>query len=74
MSNPILNALQGQQGRQTQNPLQNFLQFAGSFNGDPWAEAQKYIQAGRVSQEQLNYCQQLANNLRPLLQKLGYKF
>ena len=57
MSNPVFEAF----GRQMPGPMGNFQrmmeqyrQFAASFQGDPKAEVQKLLDSGKMSQEQYN--------------------
>ena len=71
MSNPLFNALGG--GKmpgtmgQFQQMMQQFQQFKASFQGDPKAEVQKLLQSGKMSQEQLNQLQAMAQQFQQLL-------
>ena len=68
MNNPFFNALGGGQmpgpmGGFSQL-LQQFKQFKSSFKGDPKAEVEKMLQSGKISQDQLNTIQAMANQFR----------
>lgn len=68
--NPLFNALGGQMPGpmgQFQNMMRQFQQFKQSFQGDPKAEVQKLVQAGKISQQQLNQLQQMAGQFRQLI-------
>lgn len=53
--------------QQAQNPQPNFLQqfqnFAKTFQGNPQQIVQNLVQSGRVSQEQYNQAVNIANQL-----------
>lgn len=72
MSNPFFNALGGGQmpGPMGSFPqlLQQFKQFKANFNGDPKAEVEKMLQSGKISQNQLNQIQAMANQFRGLFE------
>lgn len=73
MPNPIFSALGG--GMPTMpNPMVQFgqmmrqyQQFKANFQGDPKAEVQKLLQSGKMSQNQLNWLQTMANQFQQLL-------
>nr|DAH19594.1 MAG TPA: hypothetical protein [Caudoviricetes sp.] len=71
MANPLYNALGG--GKmpgpmgQFQQMMQQFQQFRQSFQGDPKAEVQKLLQSGKMSQQQLNQLQAMAQQFQGLL-------
>jgi hypothetical protein len=69
-NNPFFNALGGGQmpGPMGGFPqlLQQFKQFKASFKGDPKAEVEKMLQSGKISQNQLNQIQAMANQFRGL--------
>lgn len=69
-NNPFFNALGGGQmpGSMSGFPqlLQQFKQFKASFRGDPKAEVEKMLQSGRISQDQLNKIQSMANQFQGL--------
>ena len=46
--------------------LQQFKQFKANFKGDPKAEVEKMLQSGRISQDQLNKIQSMANQFQGL--------
>lgn len=66
--NPFFNALGGGQMPMNNFPqlLQQFKQFKASFKGDPKAEVEKMLQNGRISQDQLNKIQSMANQFQGL--------
>lgn len=66
--NDLFNALGG---KPVQSPmmqmLNNFNQFRAGFTGDAKAEVEKLIRSGKVSQQQLNSVQAMANQLRGMI-------
>ncbi len=53
-----------------QNPMQmiqQFQQFKQQFTGDPKAEVQKLLTSGKLSQQQLNQLQSMAQQFQGLL-------
>lgn len=71
MANSLYNALGG--GKmpgpmgQFGQMLQQFQQFRQSFQGDPKAEVQKLLQSGKMSQQQLNQLQMMAQQFQGFL-------
>ena len=69
-NNPFFNALGGGQKPGSMNGfpqlLQQFKQFKANFKGDPKAEVEKMLQSGRISQDQLNKIQSMANQFQGL--------
>lgn len=71
MSNPLFNALGG--GRmpgpmgQFQQMMQQFQQFRNNFQGDPKQEVEKLLQSGKMSQQQLNQLQAMAQQFQSFL-------
>ena len=67
-NNPFFNALGGGQTPMNNFPqlLQQFKQFKASFKGDPKAEVEKMLQSGKISQDQLNKIQSMANQFHGL--------
>ena len=69
-NNPFFNALNGGQMPGTMGGfpqlLQQFKQFKANFKGDPKAEVEKMLQSGRLSQQQLNQIQAMANQFQGL--------
>lgn len=71
MPNPLFNALGG--GRmpgpmgQFQQMMQQFQQFRKNFQGDPKQEVQKLLQSGKMSQQQLNQLQAMAQQFQGFL-------
>ena len=71
MSNPRFNALgdgkmPGAMG-QFQQMMQQFQQFRQNFQGDPKQEVQKLLQSGKMSQQQLNQLQAMAQQFQSFL-------
>ncbi len=72
MPNPLFNALGG--GRmpgpmgQFQQMMQQFQQFRNNFQGDPKQEVEKLLQSGKMSQQQLNQLQAMAQQFQSFLQ------
>lgn len=73
MSNPLFNAL-GSGMPAMPNPMgqfgqmmQQYQQFKANFQGDPKAEVQRLLQSGKMSQNQLNWLQTMANQFQQLL-------
>jgi hypothetical protein len=71
MPNPLFNALGG--GRmpgpmgQFQQMMQQFQQFRNNFQGDPKQEVEKLLQSGKMSQQQLNQLQAMAQQFQSFL-------
>lgn len=71
MPNPLFKALGGANAPspigQFQRMLQQFQQFKANFQGDPKAEVQKLLQSGRMSQQQLDQLQTMAQQFKSLM-------
>lgn len=71
MANPLYNVLGG--GKmpgpmgQFGQMMQQFQQFRQSFQGDPKAEVQKLLQSGKMSQQQLNQLQAMAQQFQQFI-------
>lgn len=52
---------------QFQNMMQRFQQFRSTFQGDPKQEVEKLLQSGRISQQQLNQVQGIAQQFMQFL-------
>lgn len=71
MPNPLFNALGG--GKmpgpmgQFQQMMQQFQQFRNNFQGDPKQEVEKLLQSGKMSQQQLNQLQAMAQQFRSFM-------
>lgn len=71
MPNPLFNALGG--GKmpgpmgQFQQMMQQFQQFRNNFQGDPKQEVEKLLQSGKMSQQQLNQLQAMAQQFKSFL-------
>lgn len=66
MANPLFQALGGV-NPQFQNLIQRFQQFKSTFQGNPQQEVQKMLQSGRITQQQLNQAQSLAQQFQMLM-------
>lgn len=73
MPNPIFSALCGCMPTMP-NPMgqfgqmmRQFQQFRANFQGDPKAEVQKLLQSGKMSQNQLNQLQAMAQQFQQFL-------
>lgn len=67
MSNPLFNLLNGGRNNGPGNMIQQFQQFKKQMQGvDPQEEVQKLLQSGKISQEQLNKAQQMAQQMQGL--------
>lgn len=66
--NPLFKELGGAHMGQ-QNPMQQFQQFMAEMRGkNPNEEIRKLLQSGRISQQQLNEAQQMAQQMRGLFE------
>ena len=71
MPNPLFNALGG--GKmpgpmgQFQQMMQQFQQFRNNIQGDPKQEVEKLLQSGKMSQQQLNQLQAMAQQFRSFM-------
>lgn len=66
MSNPLFNLLGGRNNGPG-NIMQQFQQFKKQMQGvNPQEEVQKLLQSGKISQEQLNKTQQMAQQMQGL--------
>lgn len=67
MGNPLFNLLGGGRNNGPGNMLQQFQQFKKQMQGaNPQEEVQKLLQSGKISQEQLNKAQQMAQQMQGL--------
>ena len=66
MSNPLFNALNPGQNNMMQM-IQSFQKFKQTFNGDPKQAVMGMLQSGKISQEQLNQIQAMANQFQGIL-------
>ena len=68
MGNPLFNLLNDGRNNGPGNVLQQFQQFKKQMQGvNPQEEVQKLLQSGKISQEQLNKTQQMAQQMQRLL-------
>lgn len=65
MKSPVFNAMGGANNSPMQM-IQQFRQFKSNFKGNPEEEIQKMLQSGKISQEQLNKAQQMANQFQSM--------
>lgn len=71
MPNPLFNVLGG--GKmpgamgQFQQMMQQFQQFRNNFQGDPKQEVEKLLQSGKMSQQQLNQLQAMAQQFQAFI-------
>ena len=67
MGNPLFNLLNDGRNNGPGNVLQQFQQFKKQMQGvNPQEEVQKLLQSGKISQEQLNKAQQMAQQMQGL--------
>lgn len=68
MANPIYKALGGgmPQGMNFAQMIGQYQKFRREFQGDPQQEVQKLLQSGRISQDQLNQAQAVAQQFQGL--------
>ena len=65
MSNPLFQALGG---RQQPNMMEDFQRFMQQMQGkDPNQEIARLLQSGRISQQQLNQAQQMAQQFQSMM-------
>lgn len=73
MSNPLFTALVGKSGGITGGGpfamIQQFIDFANGFKGNPQEEVQKLLNSGKMTQEQYNALQGQATQFQQLLGK-----
>jgi hypothetical protein len=68
MANPLMGLLGGQ--NQQNNPfqlIQQFQQFKRNFKGDPRQQVQDLLNSGKMTQEQLDQCTTMAQQLQNIL-------
>lgn len=73
MSNPIFQAMGGNVGNMAGGGpfrmIQQFIQFANGFKGNPQEEVQKLLNSGQMTQEQYNALQSQATQFQQLIGK-----
>ena len=67
MSNPLFSALGGGQQNNMMGQFQQFMQQMQGRN--PYEEINKLLQSGRISQQQLNQAQQMAQQFSRMLKR-----
>lgn len=68
MSSPLYSAMHGGQSENDMlGVISRFKKFKQSFNGDPQQVVMQMVNSGRISQQQLNQFQQMANQLSGIL-------
>jgi hypothetical protein len=66
--NDLFNALGGKPVQSPMmNMLNNFYEFRKNFKGNPQQEVQKLIQSGRISPQQYQQIQAMAQQLKPYI-------
>ena len=66
--NDVFNALGGKPVQSPMmNMLNNFYEFRKNFKGNPQQEVQKLIQSGRISPQQYQQIQAMAQQLQPYI-------
>lgn len=72
MSSPVFGAMGGNMKNMGGGPfamIQQFIQFANGFKGNPQEEVQKLLNSGQMTQEQYNALQGQATQFQQLLGK-----
>lgn len=68
--NPLFRELGGS-SMNPQNPMQQFQRFMAEMRGkNPNEEIRRLLQSGRISQQQLNEAQQMAQQMRGLFESV----
>ena len=67
MSNPLFNALSGNQFGNMSNIVQQFQRFKQTFSGNPQQQVQELLNSGKVTQEQYDRAVQQAKALQKML-------
>ena len=71
MSNPLFNALGGNNPLGNNNILSQFQQFREQMQGkNPQEEINKLLQSGRINQQQLNQVQQMAQQMQSIFKNV----
>lgn len=69
MSNPVFNAMGGGAQGGPMNMMNQFQRFMNEMKGkNPNEELNRLLQSGRISQQQLNQAQQMAQQMRGMFQ------
>lgn len=67
MPNDLYNQLSKSSGQANDGGFSNFVrqfsEFKAKYQGDPQVEIQRMLQSGKISQEQLDKCQRLAQQI-----------
>lgn len=72
MSSPVFGAMGGNMANMGGGPftmIQQFIQFANGFKGNPQEEVQRLLNSGQMTQEQYNALQGQATQFQQLLGK-----
>lgn len=67
MPSPLYNLLGGNAQNPMANMVNQFIQFRNNFQGDPRQQVMSLLSSGRMSQQQFNQLQQMANQFQRLL-------
>ena len=71
MSNPLFNALGGNNPLGNNNILSQFQQFREQMQGkNPQEEINKLLQSGKINQQQLNQVQQMAQQMQSIFKNV----
>lgn len=74
MNNPVLNQMQNAFPAQQMNPLvEHLINVKRGLRVSPWEIVFRKVRPEQFTQEQLNYFQSIANQIRPLLGQYGGK-
>lgn len=69
MANPIFNILGSLPMGNMSNMMAQFNQFRNGFQGDPKQQVQQLLNSGRMSQDQYNQLQQMAQQFMSLMKR-----
>ena len=71
MSNPLFNALGGNNPLGNNNILSQFQQFREQMQGkNPQEEINRLLQSGKINQQQLNQVQQMAQQMQSIFKNV----
>lgn len=67
------NSLQKQSGNNPMQMVNEFMEFAKGFQGNPQQEVMNMLNSGQMTQEQFNQLSQQAKQLQNMFSQLGIK-
>ena len=74
MNNPVLNQMQNAFPAQQMNPfVEHLINVKRGLRVSPWEIVFRKVRPEQFTQEQLNYFQSIANQIRPLFSQYGGK-